>query len=545
MDVLGAGAGADLLVAAAVLLPVGVASTAIAVAGARLGGANPERSIPLLLLSLGWLQASLTAAGLARPARAGQLLELLGHVSAQHKARGAAQEWVNRMAAWARAEMAAERSGSVDAVGAGAELGLTLFSVRHGTPAWWVSADTAWAETGASGLQAATELAAGAAVQDRELALGSAWALPLHERGEVVAVLVLSLSAAMFAAMSAAMSAENRPGPAVLAFDAAPGLPEPTLALLRAAATLAEPLLRHWRQAERGLPRHAVAACAQAWRRLWGPGHLAFKATALLALAVLAGLTCVPVADRVNANAVIEGGVRQLVTAPFEGFIAQALVRPGEAVLAGQVLLRLDDRDLRLDQAKASSERDTAEAKLRQAMADRDAPALALARADLGQAGAQLALVEAKLARSTLRAPMAGLVVSGDWVQQLGSPVETGKELFEIAATDAYKVVLHLPERDIARVHPGQLGVLRLAGQPDTAQPFTLTRVVANASVQDGVNGFRVEAAWHGEAGQPVPALSPGMQGIGKVEVGQSNLLTLWTRPSLEWLQLKLWSWWW
>ena len=65
--------------------------------------------------------------------------------------------------------------------------------------------------------------------------------------------------------------------------------------------------------------------------------------------------------------------------------------------------------------------------------------------------------------------------------------------------------------------------------------------VTATASVQEGVNGFRVEAAWKGEP----PSLSPGMQGVGKVEVGRASLLQIWTKSSLDWLRLKLWAWWW
>nr|WP_255719515.1 HlyD family efflux transporter periplasmic adaptor subunit [Pelomonas sp. P8] len=253
-------------------------------------------------------------------------------------------------------------------------------------------------------------------------------------------------------------------------------------------------------------------------------------------LAVLVG---VPVDDRVTAHTVIEGRTRQLVTAPFEGFIAEALVRPGDRVRQGQVLLRLDDRDLVLEQAKLRGERDQAAGKLRQAMADRDAANVALASAELQGSEGQLALVEAKLARTRLVAPMDGLVVTGDWVQQLGGPVELGKEMFEIAS-EGYRVVLHVPERDIARVRTGQRGVLRLAGQPHEGHDFEVSRVTATASVQDGTNGFRAEAAWVGE----VPPLSPGMQGVAKVVVGKSNLLTIWTRESLDWLRLKLWQYW-
>ncbi|RZL31729.1 MAG: HlyD family secretion protein [Rubrivivax sp.] len=162
-----------------------------------------------------------------------------------------------------------------------------------------------------------------------------------------------------------------------------------------------------------------------------------------------------------------------------------------------------------------------------------------MASAELQGAEGQLALVEAKLARAQLVAPIAGLVVSGDWVQQVGSPTELGKEMFEIAS-EGYRVVLHVPERDIARVRSGQRGVLRLAGQPQDGHDFELSRVTATASVQDGTNGFRAEAMWVGET----PALSPGMQGVAKVVVGTSNLLTIWTRESLDWLRLKLWQYW-
>ena len=57
--------------------------------------------------------------------------------------------------------------------------------------------------------------------------------------------------------------------------------------------------------------------------------------------------------------------------------------------------------------------------------------------AQINQAEAQLALAEEKLARATLVAPFDGIVVSGDLSQQLGTPVEQGKLLFEIAPLEA------------------------------------------------------------------------------------------------------------
>ncbi len=504
--------GADLLIVTPLQLPDGQLGTV----GVALAPPHNDRTVQVVLLALGWLQLSLSAPRMARSQRAARLLDLLGHVASQSRARSAAQEWINRSAAWAREESPAS----------GLRFNLLLFRVQGKQPRWWVAADISWAEKASPAIQAAAEVASQAMMEQQEIQQDHAWAAPVLDDGEVVAVLVASL---------------DSPG--------ATGLPEPMTAVLRTSLGLTEPLLRRWHEAERPLWRHALDQLRSGWRHLHGPGHLAWKAGA--AGVVLAGLLLLwmPVPDRVTANTVIEGRLRQVVTAPFDGFIGQVLVRPGQRVAKGQVLARLDDRDLKLEQARYRSEREQAAGRLRQAMSDREAAAMALAQAEVQQAEAQLALIEAKLARTSLVATMDGLLVSGDWVQQIGGPVETGKEMFEIAGGEGLRVVLHVPDRDIARIHLGQTGALRLTGRPQAVQTFRISNLTATASVQDNVNGFRVEADWVGDGvGQgdgDVAGLSPGMQGIGKIEVGRANLLTVWTRSSIDCLRLKLWSWWW
>jgi len=495
------GTSGDLLIASTIQLPQGHAGTV----GIALVQPHNDRTVQLVLLSLGWLQLNLSSAILIRSQRALNLLELIGYVGSQNQARSAAQEWINRTAAWARRE----------APLAGASFMLTLLEVRHGAPKWWVAADTAWAEQASPAMQEAIEVAAQAMAELQELKLPKGWAMPVLHEGEVVAVLVAKYDT----------STDNSEMTAVRE-------------ILSASLSLAEPLLRRWREAERPLWRHCLDAVLSGWHKLSQPGHYAWKAGAGAAALAAVFLLLVPVSDRVAANTVIEGQLRQVVTVPFDGFIKQVLVRPGERVKQGQALAHLDDRDLKLEQARFRSERDQASGKLRQAMVDHDAPAMALVISEVRQAEAQLGLVEAKLSRTALIAPLDGLLVTGDWVQQLGSPIETGKEMFEIAAGQGYRVVLHVPERDIVRVQVGQTGKLRLTGQPHIAYAFKVAKVTAIATVQDTVNGFRVEAEWLGE----IPPLSPGMQGVGKIEVGTANLLTIWTRSSINWLRLKLWA---
>lgn len=164
---------------------------------------------------------------------------------------------------------------------------------------------------------------------------------------------------------------------------------------------------------------------------------------------------------------------------------------------------------------------------------------MSVAAAQQDQAQAQLALVEERLARATLTAPFDGIVVVGDLSQLLGSPVELGKVLFEVAPLDAYRVVLNVDERDIAELGLGQRGELALAGMPYERLPFTVRQITPISTPQDGRNFFRVEA----QLERATVRLRPGMEGIGKVEVGERKLIWIWTHTLVEWLRLASWRW--
>lgn len=76
-------------------------------------------------------------------------------------------------------------------------------------------------------------------------------------------------------------------------------------------------------------------------------------------------LLLLPLPDHVTAPTFIEGRVRHVVTAPFDGFVARALVRPCDRVTQSQLLATPDERELRLELAKARAEREQASGRLR------------------------------------------------------------------------------------------------------------------------------------------------------------------------------------
>jgi hypothetical protein len=314
---------------------------------------------------------------------------------------------------------------------------------------------------------------------------------------------------------------------------------EPEQLWLQAFAGLLPQIIEQKTKAGRGYFGHLRDDLRALLTRLFGPRHLVWKFGSTVLLLALAVLTLVELDYRVSAKTVIEGEIQRVAAAPFEGFIAASHVRAGDLVSEGQLLVELDDRDLKVEHAKWTSEREQHERKLREAMANGEMAAVQVIGAQLRQAEAQVALAAEKLKRTKIAAPFDGVVVSGDLSQLIGSPVENGKKLFEIAPLSSYRVILQIDEREIRHVEVGQGGRLVISGIAGDPVAFRVSKVTPVATAQDGRNFFRVEA----QLEQAPPRLRPGMEGVGKVSVGEQRLWWVLTHSFTDWLRLQLWNW--
>jgi multidrug efflux pump subunit AcrA (membrane-fusion protein) len=272
---------------------------------------------------------------------------------------------------------------------------------------------------------------------------------------------------------------------------------------------------------------------------LLGPRHPGIKLLAGVGLALLMLASVIDADYRVSARTVIEGSSELAIMSPFDGFIAESFVRAGDSVEKGQPLCRLDDRDLKLEQARWTADRDQLAHKYRVALSEQDRGAMGIISAQIAQAQAQLSLVDERLARATLVAPFDGVVVSGDLSQELGSPVEQGKLLFEVAPLSGYRVILQADERDIVDLAIGQRGELVLSGLPGESMHLAVRQLTSVSTTEDGRNFFRVEA----QVDDPSPRLRLGMEGVGKVEVGERRLIWIWTHSLVDWARLAVWNW--
>lgn len=462
-----------------------------------------QHMLDLLQLSLGWLFYGFVIAQHPEGERAKRLLNITSDILDQPDAKSAAQAWVNQAKQWAN-EMGHE------------DVGISLFQVIANRPKWWVSANIAWAVKGSAVMQQANELAAMAILEGKSQTNKDWWVYPMHHQGQTTAVLLL----------------DNRSN------HKNPIQDDELLLMLQASADLFEPILRQWRKSEQSLVHHGYHSSTSLMGKLLGRGYLDYKLIVLLLTIVLLAITLIPVDDIVTAPLYIEGDKRYTVTAPQQSYIIEVLARPGDNVKQGQIIAKLEDKDLKMEASDIQSQLEQTEGQFRQAMADMDAANSGLAVNQKQQAQSKLDLINRKIARTIIKSPIDGVVVSGDWQQKIGTPIEEGAELFQVADVASYRVILHVPDKDMDRLQIGETGKMKLTSLPDQTFDFTVRRLTAVAEVKDGENGFSVEASLSATPTQ----INPGMQGVGKVKVGKTNLITLWTRNLIDWVRLKLWS---
>ncbi|MEM7252826.1 MAG: HlyD family efflux transporter periplasmic adaptor subunit [Pseudomonadota bacterium] len=307
-------------------------------------------------------------------------------------------------------------------------------------------------------------------------------------------------------------------------------------ALCDACAAALGPLLLLKRDAERAwrLPGVGKRSLADAPSR-FSPARIAVAATLGLVLASL----FIPGEHRVTGDATIKGSVHHALAAPIEGYIQTEHVRAGDVVSKGDVLATLDDQDLQLERRRLQSERVELKNEHRKAVATGARAKARIIEAQIGKIKAQVALLDEQLRRTELTAPFDGFVVSGDLSHARGAPVKRGEVLYELAPLENYRVVLRIDEFDIDYVLPGQRGNLALSSMPDRKLGFTVQQVMGIAQAGDGKNTFRVDAEVTATTARQ---LRPGMNGVGKIAIGERSLWWIWTHQLREKASLWLWG---
>ncbi|WP_372720912.1 efflux RND transporter periplasmic adaptor subunit [Novipirellula sp.] len=237
-----------------------------------------------------------------------------------------------------------------------------------------------------------------------------------------------------------------------------------------------------------------------------------------------------PVHYRVACTATVQPIQQRLVATPFEATLLANHVKPGETVKAGQLLVTLDGRPLRL-------ERESIAAEMQQASKEHDT-ALATGRiADAQQARLRerqlnrtFELLSDRLQRLEVVSPIDGVIISGDLSQYVGSPLELGQTMFEISPMDRMAIEVEIPAHEIdfvsahspARIRFGSIGGRSIHQELDDLYP--------SSEIRDDKNVFIGRIEVENENGK----LRPGMQGDATTYGPLRPWIWSWVRTGVE-----------
>ena len=307
---------------------------------------------------------------------------------------------------------------------------------------------------------------------------------------------------------------------------------------LRLACDLCTPHLTGLQKHDRWIGARAAGSVRKVAGAIVGARHTWAKLGVLAAIGFVVFTVLKTGPYRAEAPFVVEATQRQVVPAPWDGRITAVHVEPPDRVIAGETLMaELDDSELRLKLAAEGAERITYLKTESAAMRDGKTSDAQIARAEVERIDARIALLGYQIAKARIVAPMTGTVVAGELKRRIGSPVQTGEVLFEVAPLETLRAELYFPEDQIAEVHPGRTGELATAGAPERRIPFVVERINPMAEQVDGQNVFKVKATFV----ERPEGMRPGMEGLAKVDLGRRRLAWLWSRKLVDWLRMKLW----
>lgn len=221
------------------------------------------------------------------------------------------------------------------------------------------------------------------------------------------------------------------------------------------------------------------------------------------------------------------------VKARVAGEVKEVLVREGEAVTAGQVLVRMDESDYRARQAQSEAALVAARGQLDIAVKARDNNRALLERgfisknafdttssqydialANVDAAAGALAVTKKALADTVIRAPITGLVASRN--VQPGEKVAVDGKLLDVVDLSRMEMEVAVPTSDILGIAPGQEVAVRVEGLGRT-MPARVARI--NPATQAGSRSIMAYL----QLDNPQSLLRAGMFGEARLTLSRKS----------------------
>jgi biotin carboxyl carrier protein len=274
----------------------------------------------------------------------------------------------------------------------------------------------------------------------------------------------------------------------------------------------------------------------QIWRKLWIP------------LAAAAALLLVPLPFNLPGTCRLVPVNRAVVVSQLSGRIAEVKVSDGDRVAAGDVIVQLDDNEQKSQLQIARQEELRAQTEADQFTALNQRGGAAVARLQAERARNERQLHEDRLARTVIRSPMDGIVMTPDLDSRQGDAVTEGTQIAVVADSSEWKLNIDISEADVAllldRLKAGKkvsvTYVLNSLPKKKFYAEISNEGVVSSAAeVKNGRNTFQVSVNLPDEPDFE-EFFRAGYTGSAKLGVGYSPLVYSATRRFFNWLRTNV-----
>lgn len=234
-------------------------------------------------------------------------------------------------------------------------------------------------------------------------------------------------------------------------------------------------------------------------------------ATALALL--LVGVMMIPMPYRVACRSVTEPVERRFCVAPHDGLLESTLAEPGDVVHRGQLLARMDGREVRWELAGITAEIERAAKKRDTYMASHATTDALLAGLEMKRLDSRSKLLRYREGNLDVASPIGGIVLSGSLDRREHYPVTKGQVLYEIAPLDSLRVELSVPADDVTRARPGMKVELMFDGLGGGVFEGRLSKIRPRSEVREEENVFIAEVVIDNTDRR----LRPGMTGRARI----------------------------
>ena len=202
----------------------------------------------------------------------------------------------------------------------------------------------------------------------------------------------------------------------------------------------------------------------------------------------------------------IEANEQVAIRGQVSGLVRSISFEEGSKVSKGQVLLKIDDSELRAQLAQAQTRQSLAAENERRAGLLLKKEAISqeeydVARAELKSAQAQSQLIQAQLAKTTIRAPFSGRI--GLRSISEGSYLSPETVVANLVSTDPVKITFSVPEKYATQVKENTQLSFTIAGSPEK---YTATVYAIEPGIEASSRTLQLRA----RAANPDGTLLPG-----------------------------------